>query len=469
MPQYVNLATDAPDDGEEVFYDDTPDDVFDDEVQPELTSDAEIDEMALAAEQVAGNWVDLAARSLEDDTPEPVAERAPWNGQGQPPANPTVGDVEALYARMAPNYPPPSEAMMNLTADDLAFRDEAPIDMATIEAEVTEVMAQRDQPVELTPEDMQRADAVTSQTVVLEWFFKGEGFTRKVDPQQIVSEQFQAAAGAAMLRATKKGIVCPELDAITQRRKRFKKDISFLTLPCDLLRGGQVLVPLANVDAIDQLWQDFKVDDAELLRQFLVVYRREQARAEQLQGPLYNPRHYKSLEQVAAKFIADCRWLALNAPEAMQEISAVSFRQANAHLRAQVAEAGVEMVANLRSEAAGWINWLVEQLAVGEDGKRKSINEDKFADAQRFFALAGNLNVAGDAEFAEVIELGKAAIAGQDVAALKAGKGKSPARLSADALRTEVAAKFEAIKKDKTADWVVNAPAGREVVGLDEV
>jgi hypothetical protein len=123
----------------------------------------------------------------------------------------------------------------------------------------------------------------------------------------------------------------------------------------------------------------------------------------------------------------------------------------------------------LRAEAAGWVNWLVEQLAVGGDGKRKSINEDKFADAQRFFQLAGNLNVAGDEEFAAVIELGKAAIAGQDVNELKKGKGKNQARLSADALRAEIASKFESIKQEKMSGWVVAASAGREIVGDDEV
>ena len=437
------------------------DDVADDPFVDDVVVD---DEMAEAAAQVGEDWFQRTVREAREMEPQ-LAEEMGW--QYPPPGaeaeTDIVGDMEAADEFMG--------AAEEVAAFESAvgYAPEPEIDMQAIEAEVDAVLAERDQPVELTPEQMARGEAVTEQTAVLEWFFKGEGFTRKVDPQQIVSQQFQAAAENAMLRASKKGIVCAELDAISQRRKRFKKDIEPLRLPCDLLRGGQVLVPLANVDTIDALWQEFKADDRENVRRFLVVYRREQARAQQLQGPLYNPRHYPSLEKVAASFVADCRWLALNAPQAMQEIQAVSFRQANAQLRAQVAEAGVEMVANLRSEAAGWVNWLVEQLAVGADGKRKSINEDKFADAQRFFQLAGNLNVAGDAEFAEVIELGKAAIAGQDVAELKKGKGKNAARMSADALRTDIAQKFEAIKNEKMNGWVVDAHAGREIAGLDEV
>lgn len=426
------------------FDDATPVDDFDD-----FEDAAPDEEMIEAAAQVEQDWLQRAEREEEEaveflSAVEEVAEfesAIGYEGEQPAPASAEPSPVAELSA----------------------------LELAAIEAEVDQVMAERDEPVVLSPEQMQRGADIAEQTAVLEWFFKGEGFTRKVDPQQIVSEQFQAAATNAMLRASKKGIVCPELDAIGQRRKKFKKSIEPLRLPCDLLRGGQVLVPLTNVDAIDQLWQEFKADDRENVRKFLVVYRREQARAQQLQGDLYNPRHYPSLEKVAASFVADCRWLALNAPAAMQEIQAVSFRQANAQLRAQMAEAGVELVGNLRAEAAGWVNWLVEQLAVGGDGKRKSINEDKFADAQRFFQLAGNLNVAGDEEFAAVIELGKAAIAGQDVNELKKGKGKNQARLSADALRAEIASKFESIKQEKMSGWVVAASAGREIVGDDEV
>lgn len=339
---------------------------------------------------------------------------------------------------------------------------------AAIEAEVEAALQASEAPPEVTPEMLQRADVITEQTAVLEWHFRGEGFTRKVNPNQVVADKYKNAAEAAMLRVSKKGIVCPELDAIGQGRKKFKKQVQVYRLPAgDLLRAGQILVPLRNVDAIDAMWEEFKQEDRELIRQFLVVYRREQLRAQQLQGDLYNPRHYPPLEKVAASFLATRRWLVMSAPAAMQEIHAAAFTEANARLRAQVAAAGVEMVDNLRAEAASWVNWLVEQLAVGEDGKRKSINEDKFANAQRFFALAGNLNVANDAEFAEVIKLGEAAIKGQDVAELKKGKGKSEARVSADALRANIAAQFEAIKS-KTAGWVVNAPTGREVVGEDE-
>lgn len=416
-------------------YDDlgTASDEFDD-----LSPDAELQEAALAIEE---NWVELAAESEAD-------------GDDMPPIDDT----------MAEDAEPPVEEFVEpedapeMTADQLA----------AIERDVDEAIANSERPVELTPELLARGDVITNQTAVLEWTFRGEGFTRKVNPDQIVSDTYKPAAAASMLRASKKGIVCPQLEAISARRKKFKKDIQIYRLPAgDFLRGGQVLVPLANVDAIDAMWLEFKNEDRELIRQFLVVYRKEQARAQEVQGPLYNPRHYPSLEKVAASFVSDRRWLVLNAPAAMQEIHATAFTEANARLRAQVAESGMEIVAGLRAEAASWVNWLVEQLAVGPDGKRKSINDEKFADAQRFFALAGNLNVAGDEEFAEVIKLGEAAIKGQDVAELKKGKGKSEARMSADALRTTLVSQFEAIK-NKTIGWVVDATDTREVSSMDE-
>lgn len=337
--------------------------------------------------------------------------------------------------------------------------------MEAILAQVDDAMALAVRPAELTPEQLENGEKIAASTAILEWFFHAEGFTRKVDPGQIVSSEYQQAAAASMLRASKKGIVCDQLEAINQRKRKFKSDISVLRLHTEFLRGGQALIPLAHVDQIESLWEEFAVDFYRLVRAFLVVYVSEQARAQQLQGALFNLRHYPSLDKVAAAFTVDHRWLVFDAPAATEEIKAAAFREADKHLRAQVAEAGVEIAQNLREQAAGYIQWFIGQLEVGEDGRRKSIDEKKFAAMQRFFdGLGQTLNVTGDMDFNNAVEMGKAIIAGRDVADFKAN-GKQ--RATADQLREETARAFEGIKA-QTAGWVVNQPV-RPVYSLEDV
>lgn len=421
------------------------------------------DEMAEAALQVEEDWFQKAARETEEMGPEIAAEMG-W--QYPPPDAVVSEDVRAEQeVRMG--------EMEAATIEDLAGEPELageteemaePSDLDAILAQVDEAMIEAERPIELTADQLANGEVVAKKTAVLELFIKCKGFSRAVDSRQIVTEEYQAAANAKMLRSSKKMLVCNELEAIRVRVRKFKGDLEFLTLPSGLLRGGMKLTPLANVDKVEDLYREFKLDFKGLVRNFLAVYVQMKEQDRRVQGPLFNDQHYPTLQSVAKSFSVDHRWLAFDAPAAMEGIQSADWREAGAKLRAQMAEASAEMQDVLRGQTAEYVQWLIDQLAVGEDGKRKSIAEGKFADMQKFLESALALNVAGDEELEATIEMAKAAIAGRDVADFKA-KGKQ--RASADELRQQTAAAFEKIKA-ATDGWVVNAPV-RPVYSLDEV
>lgn len=425
-----------------------------------------VDEMAEAALQVSEDWLQKA---LESEEVEPEVAEESIHDRAlralESPVDPEMAedddgpydemflreDMEVAQQRAEP------EAEVTEEIADLS-------DLDAILAQVDEAMVEAERPIELTADQLANGEVVAKKTAVLELFIHVKGFSRAVDSRQIVTEEYQAAANAKMLRSSKKMLVCNELEAIRVRVRKFKGDLEFLTLPSGLLRGGMKLTPLANVDKVEDLYREFKLDFKGLVRNFLAVYVQMKEQDRRVQGPLFNDQHYPALQSVAKSFSVDHRWLAFDAPAAMEGIQSADWREAGAKLRAQMAEASAEMQDVLRGQTAEYVQWLIDQLAVGEDGKRKSIAEGKFADMQKFLESASALNVAGDEELEATIEMAKAAIAGRDVADFKA-KGKQ--RASADELRQQTAAAFEKIKA-ATDGWVVNAPV-RPVYSLDEV
>lgn len=422
-------------------------------------ADEPVDEMAEAALQVSEDWFQKAAREAEEMGPEILAEYQARE-QSQMARDLEQADEFLEAVEEVAEF----ESSIGYEAEPESEEMAEPSDLDAILAQVDEAMIEAERPIELTADQLANGEVVAKKTAVLELFIKCKGFSRAVDSRQIVTEEYQAAANAKMLRSSKKMLVCNELEAIRVRIRKFKGDLEFLTLPSGLLRGGMKLTPLANVDKVEDLYRAFKLDFKGLVRNFLAVYVQMKEQDRRVQGPLFNDQHYPALQSVAKSFSVDHRWLAFDAPAAMEGIQSADWREAGAKLRMQMAEASAEMQDVLRGQTAEYVQWLIDQLAVGEDGKRKSIAEGKFADMQKFLESASALNVAGDEELEATIEMAKAAIAGRDVADFKA-KGKQ--RASADELRQQTAAAFEKIKA-ATDGWVVNAPV-RPVYSLDEV
>lgn len=431
---------------EEVYHDGEGDDDFDD--------DAWDEEQASDAAQSEEPETDAETESLVSPVVETAVVPEPWP-RAEEIEEAIADDVTTQPEALAPGQADPDEP------DD---EEDATVNMDDVLALVDGAMAEADKPIELTSDQLAKGKEVAAQTAVLELFISGKGFTRRVDARQIVSEEFREAADNKMLRSSKKLIVCDKLEAIRKCTRKFKDDMAYLKLPTNLLRGGMALIPVANVDKVEDLYRAFKLNFKQCVRAFLAVYVIEQERAHQLQGALYDPRHYPTLKEVARSFKVDHRWLAFDAPTAMQGINSAEWRSAGAKLQAQMAEACAEMQDQLRAQMAEYVEWLVSQLQTDADGKRKAITESKFADMQKFFESAAALNVAGDGELTNAIEMAKAVISGRDANEFK-GKGKT--RQTADQLREQTAAAFEQIKA-VTDKWMVTAPS-RTVYSEDDI
>lgn len=191
------------------------------------------DEMAEAALQVSEDWFEKAAREAEEMGTEILAEY-----QRRQVVDPEIaemlGDVSSEViqgedidrASMARDFElelsPEAAAAFDSDMRALGNNDDAeemaePSDFDAILAQVDEAMIEAERPIELTADQLANGEVVAKKTAVLELFIKCKGFSRAVDSRQIVTEEYQAAANAKMLRSSKKMLVCNELEAIRVR------------------------------------------------------------------------------------------------------------------------------------------------------------------------------------------------------------------------------------------------------------
>lgn len=328
------------------------------------------------------------------------------------------------------------------------------VNLEEIWAAVDAAMLESEKVVQPSADELAKGAEVAQKTAVFEVFLPNPGMSRKVDSRLIVTDEYMEAAQAKVLSSSKKMLVCPEVKAMSDRIRKFKEDLKLLAIPTRLLRGGMYLVPVTNFEKANDLFDQFKEEFKLLVKPVIVKYE-ELKEADRLMigDQLFDVSHYPTIKKLVQKYKVSCRWTGFDSPGALKEFKRNEWKKAGALLRAQMAEACTEAVGNIQAQIAEYVEWMLTQLGTTSDGKRKSINEDKFADMQKFFDAAKTLNITGDAGIEKAIEMVQQALAGTDVREFKKSSSQR-ARESADAKRAETAQAFEQIK-ELTGGWIV--------------
>lgn len=324
------------------------------------------------------------------------------------------------------------------------------------EREIEEALRAAQSPtIEVTQDALAAGRNVQTMTAIFELKINGVSFTSKVGSKEVVTEEHQEAAD--LLKTSLRLIDCPELDAVRQVGREFKRWLGLRQAPCSLLRGGMYLIPLSMVDKVDERYKQMERDRQEALRAFLGVYQQRKAEAAQKLGNLYREELYPTVKEIAARFTTSCRWLAFDAPAALESINSDLWKENAKRLEVQMAEAASDMRDALRATMAKYVSWLAERLTgKADDGKRKGIAESKLEDMRTFLANFSALNLTNDAELAQLVDQAQAAMQGIDIKTIKGDDG------AREAIRQQ----FESIQK-ATDSWVVNKT--RVIASDDEV
>lgn len=325
---------------------------------------------------------------------------------------------------------------------------------AEIDAVIQKVMDEADKPVEVTDDQLAQGEKVAAATVVFELSVKKPGWSKKQNPISIVAEQHLNAL--PMLKSTKKLLECDELDEIDRCIRRFRDWLDVYKCRTKLLRGGMYLMPLNNVELIEQRYQGFKTEFRQKVATFMKSYVEAKKLARATLGELYDDTQYPPLSQIARAYWVGHRWLAFDAPKALKGIKANMFAEASEKLRVQLANAAGEMEGALLKEMREYVDWMVGKLTFEPGSKsRKEIREDKIQETLQFFDAVKNVNITGNKELTELAENAKRILGGA-TSQVKKNKSGENVLVMDDAQRQEMANAFGEMKKVSDS-WVVES------------
>ena len=268
--------------------------------------------------------------------------------------------------------------------------------------------------------EIKGGEGVLSKAICLTMDFGLFGNTRQVDTDVIdikIGAEIDDKIKKNRLRAQKRLLNSPELDAVRTFDYYTRKHVRAVSLPYDV---GLDLVPHEYVPGVDEfLEQRAKEREEKLVPAFLAAYPAQCEAAAIELGSQYNQTDYKTLEQVRAQFVFRYKWIRFGVPGELKHINKKVWEKAGAQAAADMAAATEEMRNVLRAAMLELVNHMVERLKEDEEGKPLKFHGSTVHNLAEFLGNADFRNITDDAAVKSLVKQARELLTGVDVDSLK--------------------------------------------------
>jgi hypothetical protein len=243
---------------------------------------------------------------------------------------------------------------------------------------------------------------ITAGTVVLEVRFCAPSFVRTVKARDLVSAE---GVDPDILHIEMDLIDPKVLSKISTHQGRFvDRWLNMRSLTSSVLRGGMRLVTLPLVEEVTQGIDDFAAERAALVEELAAGYDDHIAAARARQGNQFNAANYPRREELKWAFRVERRFLSLSVPTSLEGLNPTLVREERARLERDMARAGEEVMAALRSVFAGLVLHLTDRLGVDPaTGKPNIFRDSGIQPMFDFLATFEARNVMGDQALATLV------------------------------------------------------------------
>jgi hypothetical protein len=237
--------------------------------------------------------------------------------------------------------------------------------------------------------------------------------------RKLRDDQIEVEADKEMIKAAKKLLDAPELDAIKSLDAEMRNWLGKRALP-SMFKSGIYLIPISLVQDVDAKLQEYQENRSGKVQSFVSSYERIKADAQQRLNGVYNEKDYPSAEKVEQLFSVKSSYVTFGTPAALQQISSSLWEREKEKAEKQWKEAGEEIRIVLRESMKKLVDHMVERLASTEDGKPKIFRDSLIGNMQEFLELFNARNITGDAELEELANKAKAIMKGADPSKIRA-------------------------------------------------
>ena len=283
------------------------------------------------------------------------------------------------------------------------------------------------------------------------------GNSKKVSMSQIdlkdSAGEVDTTVKKTRLRASKKLLESPELEAVKSFDFQIKKYIGTFSLPYDI---GAVMVPFIMVQELDGKLKEFAVQRLALIEKFKDAYVKRCQEASVDLGTAYRSTDYTPLDEVHKEFTFKWRWVSVGVAEYLEEIAPEVWESAKAQAAADMAQVTQEMQMVLREAILGLVERMSERLKFDEKtGKPLVFQESMVTNMIEFLNNFNIRNITDDKDLQKVVEQCKTLLKGVDADKLR----KRPS------IRTTIQKQMEKIAKQMEGMIV---PTGQRKFSLED-
>lgn len=294
---------------------------------------------------------------------------------------------------------------------------------------------------------------LTTKTVGLDLLIGKPSSAKKVK-----SEKFQHLGGHVdpnSLTISKRMLSSKEFAAILRLDSQLKTWLHKLALP-SFFRRGTFLLPLRLVDTIDTALFSYKEARDNAVNELLDAYPRIIEADKAKLGPEFCATDYPSKDMLKASFYVSYRYVSLETPDKLEDISASIFQREKERV-AQMWDSAADNVRNLlRYSLQETLDALLKAIRPDEDGRKKRLSKSVVNNLMDFLAMFDMRNITDDEELAEIVDKCKNILGGKDISNIKKDTE----------LRDQVYTSLNAVKADMTA-LAVKKPV-RKVTLMEE-
>lgn len=242
---------------------------------------------------------------------------------------------------------------------------------------------------------------------------KIDGETVKIDVEE-----------PAMVRVSKKLIAKDYFQMLLDIDREIRSYMTNIALPSHF-KAGMYLVSNALVPQVHAYLKNAQQRRQIVAEKFMELLPQAIARAcgvagERGQlGGLADPLDYASRKRVEESFSFETRYISLDTPRALKEISGAIFDQEKEALRKECVAASDHIKAALREGFAQLVERFAHGLSEKDDGKKRRLHESTVEEMQTFLNLFNDRNIFGDQELSAYVEQAKALVSGRDLDTLR--------------------------------------------------
>ncbi len=261
----------------------------------------------------------------------------------------------------------------------------------------------------ITIED--RGQDLAQKTVCLKVHLGLIGNSRKVSNSQV-----EVDADKQLIRVSKTLLDSPELQAIKALDGEVRR---YLYDDCLPFESGIQLVPLPQIETVDQKLREYAQKRLELVDAFVGAYPRLCEQVATRLRTLYNPNDYPTVDLVRSYFSFTWRYVSFGVPGQLKEISARIFEDEREKAAQMMAEASSEIQQVLRAAMAEMVAHMRDRLTGQADGKPQRIRESTVQKLRNFLETFDFRNVTDDRELKEQVEKARQLLGGVTTDAIR--------------------------------------------------